>query len=147
MGRSPAYGQSDIGSSVSLPAAIEVSYSNNRGNEVTVSTDAAESSNTLINISSEFGIGSAAIKLKRERWPDSLTIRLHLRGLEGFIVSNGTTTLEKHQLSIQAYDQSMTPFDGEYLMSEAGYYEIRLPKALLTESATDIHINWVDFYR
>ncbi|MBE9060394.1 hypothetical protein [cf. Phormidesmis sp. LEGE 11477] len=28
IGRSPAYGQSDVGSSGSLPAAIEVSYSN-----------------------------------------------------------------------------------------------------------------------
>ncbi len=144
IGASTAYGRSDVSPSEPIPATLEVSYSNRQANEVTVSSS---SFNTLIDISSEFGRGNAAIKLKDGEWPESLTIRLHLRGLEGFVVSNGITTIEKHQLDVQAYDQNMSPFSQEYLMSEAGYYEIRLPRSLFAEGVTDIQIQWVDFYR
>ncbi|MEM8505944.1 MAG: hypothetical protein AAF716_22680 [Cyanobacteria bacterium P01_D01_bin.1] len=107
----------------------------------------ANGSDTLIHISSEFGIGSATIAPAAERWPESITVRLHLHGLEGLTVTNGTTMLDKHQLDVQAYDQNAKPSSEGYLMTEAGYYEVRLPQSLFAGEIASIQIQWVDFYR
>lgn len=47
----------------------------------------------LFSIYSPFGISNITIKRKEEGWPETVTLRLHLKGLESFQVSNGKTTL------------------------------------------------------
>lgn len=140
-GASPIENCSTISSN---KTTFEVTPLSRQSDNVTVTSD---SSNALISVSSEFGIGQATVKLTQGEWPATVTVRLYLKGLEGFTANNGTTTIEKQQLSVQAYDQNMAPSEQEYLMDEVGYYEVRLPASLFTEGTTDIRIQWVDFYR
>jgi len=131
-----------------LPA-IEVSELSRQTDKVVVFLDRSDTDrlNALIDISSEFGIGRATVKLAQGTWPESVTVRLHLRGLEGFTVSNGTTVMEKHQLSVQAYNLNRRLFSWDDSVNEAGYYEVRLPALLFAEGATVLQIQWIDFYR
>lgn len=151
IGMPDAYGCSDPNSlDESLPAplpVLEIFYPNHPTGEVTISPS---ESNPLINISSTSntaGIGSATLSLSQGEWPESIAVRLYLRGLEGFTATNGTTTIDRHQLNVQAFDRNMMPSDQKYLMEDAGYYEVRLPRSLFTEDTTEIRIQWVDFYR
>jgi hypothetical protein len=143
-----AYGCLESNSATQIPV-LEVSFPDRPFldrpmDEILISADR---SNALIEISSKFGIGRATIKLTQGQWPKSTTIRLHLQGLEGFTVINGTTTIDKQQLEVQAYDKNMKPYNQKYLRGEAGYYEIRLPESLITPGTTELRIQWVDFYR
>ncbi|MGB3767252.1 MAG: hypothetical protein WA947_11895 [Phormidesmis sp.] len=128
---------------------IEVSELSRQTDKVVVFLDRfeADRSNTLIDVSSEFGIGRATVKLAQGEWPEAVTVRLHLRGLEGFTVSNGTTVIEKHQLSVQAYSFNGRFFSRDDSVDETGYYEVRLPALLFAEGATALEIQWIDFYR
>ena len=146
-----SYGRSDTNSlDRSLPThlpVLEIFYPNRSAGEVTFSSGESDTLiNTLIT-SNTVGIGSATISLAQGEWPESIAVRLYLRGLEGFSATNGTTTIDRHQLTVQAFDQNMTPSDQQYLMEDAGYYEVCLPRSLFTEGTTDIRIQWVDFYR
>lgn len=57
--------------------------------EVTVKNDKA-----VISIRSPFGISQTVIESTNGNWPDTVMLRLHLKGLENFKVSNGIITLE-----------------------------------------------------
>ena len=146
-----AYGRSDTNLLDGSPSAplpvLEIFYPNRTTGEATASPDEP---NTLIDISSTSnttGAGSSTISLSRGEWPESIAVRLYLHGLEGFTATNGTTTIDRHQLNVQAFDRNMTPSDQKYLMEEAGYYEVHLPRSLFTEDTTEIRTQWVDFYR
>lgn len=143
-----AYGCLESNSGIQSPV-LEVSFpdrpfSDRPTRKMLISADR---SNALIHISSKLRIGRATIRLIQGSWPKSTTIRVYLKGLEGFTLINGTTVIEKHQLKVQAYDKNKNPYDQKYLMDEAGYYEIRLSESLITPGTTKIKIQWVDFYR
>ncbi|MDF1752313.1 MAG: hypothetical protein P1U89_06050 [Verrucomicrobiales bacterium] len=104
--------------------------------------------NTVFKVTSPFGIGRGTIKLATGDWPESIAIRLHLQGLEGFSIKTGDDTrIKMSDLSIQAYDKDGNLFGEKYLLEKAGYYEVSVPSSLFPEDCRSIEIHWVNFYR
>ena len=52
-----------------------------------------EGSKATFDVFCPFGIGHAKITPADRRWPETVVLRLHLRGLESLDISNGTVTL------------------------------------------------------
>ncbi len=102
---------------------------------------------SIIEVSSQSGIGSAVIKLVQGHWPETINVQLYLKGLEGFTVSNGHRTIEKHSMPVTVYDKNGHLYENKYLMSERGYYEVSIPHSLFIDGINEIIIHWVDFYR
>jgi hypothetical protein len=113
-------------------------------NEIHISTVNNES---MIEISSQSGIGSGVIRLIQGDWPDMVTARLYLKGLEGLTVSSEQIIIDKSALSVSAYDKNGRLYEKKYLLNEKGYYEVKLPNKLFTDGAKEISLHWVDFYR
>ena len=100
-----------------------------------------------------------------------MILRLHLKGLEHFKVTNGKVTLEAagsgHDGKVRLWKDgkedspldAKSPYwteirmfgdDGKPTTSiplKDGYFEIQLPKALFEDNPKSITINWIDFYR
>ena len=53
-----------------------------------------ESDKAVFSVHSPFGISQTVIERADENWSDIVMLRLHLKGLENFKVSNGIITLE-----------------------------------------------------
>ena len=134
-------------------------------------TERVTGGGTVFCIHSPSGIGSAGIC--RESWSDHVSLRLHLRGLEGLTISNGSMTLkasvpsrsghrrllhvvhddqekvvDKGDLSwteIGAFDANGKSVRG--LPEEGGYFEIDLPVAFFEAKPKSLTIDWIDFYR
>ena len=49
---------------------------------------------TVFSVKSPFGISQAVIERTDDKWPETVVLRLHLKGLEHFRASNGKATLE-----------------------------------------------------
>ncbi len=132
-----------------------------------------EKGQTLFKVQSPSGISQAVIEPVNEKWPDVIVLRLHLKGLESFQVSNGTVTIEA---SVSSHDDrqrvriwkdgkedapldikspfwmeiSMIGDDGKHVKTiplKKGYFQIQLPKAFFEDNPKSITINWIDFYR
>ena len=101
----------------------------------------------IFEVKSTSGIGSGKIKLVAGNWPKKVSVRLHLRGLEGFSVSNGKKTLQRSDLNILMLDPKGNPVEGKYLLKKKGYYEAAIPPPLLGPDVKELQIRWVDFYR
>ena len=123
----------------------------------------------IFEVKSAFGIGSGKISLVAGNWPKRVLVRLHLKGLEGFYVSNGKKKLEgffpsqphtnltpSEYVKIHMLDAKGNPLGGKYLPSSLkpddgkelkGYYEVIIPYSLLTSDIKEVEINWIDFYR
>ncbi|MFO1004096.1 MAG: hypothetical protein U0936_27580 [Planctomycetaceae bacterium] len=134
--------------------------------EVTFSNDKA-----VISVRSPVGISQAVIERNSEQWPDTVILRLHLKGLEGLKISNGKITLEAavstHDGTVRLWEDGNedSPFDsGSPYWTEIrliskdgkpikgvplddGYFEMQLPGALFEGNPKSITINWIDFYR
>ena len=123
-------------------------------------------------IRSASGIGRATIT-PWMGWKERVILRLHLKGLESLVVSNGTVQLEASVLShsgnprhltlkdadgerkiregdsywmpIEALDARGEPTDG--LPGPNGCFQVQLPAALLGDSIKSLRVEWVDFYR
>ncbi|MFN9717854.1 MAG: hypothetical protein ACK58L_04115 [Planctomycetota bacterium] len=135
-----------------------------------VEVRSAESAAT-ISIRSPAGISHAVIERGHERWPDSMLVRLHLKGLESFRVASDQVTLHA---SVSSQDGKVRVWKGndeERLLDEQspywidvspigcdgrptkvipitdGYVEIRLPRLLFEHNPKSITLNWIDFYR
>lgn len=108
---------------------------------------AATAKSALIDISSESGISTGVIRLTAGSWPEKVTVRLHLAGLEGLTISSGAVVIQKEDLAVKAFDRHGNLFHEKYLLDKKGYYEIELPDALFADQATEVTIHWVDFYR
>lgn len=130
-----------------------------------------ESGKTIFSVHSPFGISQIVIERTEENWSDIVMLRLHLKGLENFKVSNGTITLEaavssqdgKERLWKDGKEGSpldarspywteigMVSDDGKPTTTiplTEGYFEIRLPTALFEDNPKSITVNWTDFYR
>ena len=129
-----------------------------------------ESDKAVFSVHSPFGISQAVIE-RRHTWPDNVMLRLHLKGLENFKISNGIITLEaavssqdgnvrlwkdgKEDSPLDAKSPYWTEFrmlgdDGKPTTSiplKDGYFEIQLPKALFEDNPKSITVNWIDVYR
>ncbi|MFO1044404.1 MAG: hypothetical protein U0941_21745 [Planctomycetaceae bacterium] len=126
-----------------------------------------------ISIRSPFGISQANIVRVGKSWPEVVTLKLHLKGLEKFSVSNGNVTIhaavsssdpasrvrvwKDNAENVPVDDESpywldlrMIGSDGKPTKSiplQEGYFEIRLPKPLFEGNPASISVDWIDFYR
>ncbi|GJQ60669.1 MAG: hypothetical protein D8M57_11000 [Candidatus Scalindua sp. AMX11] len=102
---------------------------------------------TIIDVSSEFGIGTVTIFLAKGRWPEKADVHLHLAGLEGFSVTNGKITLDLNEVSVKAFDNDGNLLDQKQHLKRDGFFEVTLPSPLFDKETREITISWVDFYR
>ena len=54
----------------------------------------ADKDKTVFIVKSPFGISQTVIERQEEKWPETVVLRLHLKGLENFRASNGKATLD-----------------------------------------------------
>src|SRR4051794_3124633 len=54
----------------------------------------AETDKVIVSVQSPFGISHAVIERGGKTWPDAVVLRLHLKGLENFKVTNSKVTLD-----------------------------------------------------
>lgn len=131
----------------------------------------AEKNKAVICVQSPFGISNAVIERTEEKWPETIVLRLHLRGLENFQITNGKVKLEA---SMSSQDNTVRVWkDGKeesplnekspYWMEvrkisndrkpakasplKGGYFELDLPRVLLEDNSKSISVHWIDFYR
>ncbi len=131
-------------------------------------TECEGDSATLV-VFSQSGIGRAKRTSKNGNWPTTVTLRLHLTGLEHFAISAGKVKLTGSVLShsgntarlfltgngsgeerelgtaIKDFDANGKPAAG--LSGKGGHFEITLPKSLLTSQPKCMELAWIDFYR
>jgi hypothetical protein len=134
--------------------------------EVTV-----ENGKAVISVHSPFGISQATIERRGDNWPTSVTVRLHLKGLENLKITNGKETLKASVSSQDAKvrlwkdGEEYSPLDSKHpywmeirmvgkdgkpvktIPLKDGYFEMPLPKALFEDNPKSITLNWIDFYR
>ena len=132
-----------------------------------------EKGKVTFSIHSPFGISQAVIVRASETWPDAVVLRLHLKGLENFKVTNGKVKLEgsasfrdgKPLVRLWKDGQEDAPLDAKspYWMEarivggdgkpakeiplKGGYFEMQLPRAMVEGDPKAITVNWIDFYR
>ncbi len=117
-----------------------------------------EEATTVISIHSPEGISGATIERVREKWPESLKLRLHLRGLENFQVRCGSLSISASVSTSDGIarlwrtDHENSPLDqkSEYWMpitSREDLKEITLPKTIFADNPKSITLQWIDFYR
>ncbi|MCZ2343403.1 MAG: hypothetical protein LC104_16660 [Bacteroidales bacterium] len=125
----------------------------------------------VFSIRSPSGIGRTAIPRPRGGWPESVVLRLHLKGLEFFSVKNDTLTLaaavssqdgkariwqegQEHQpldaqsplwFPIRGFGPDGKPVRG--LPPDKGYWELQLPRSFLKQKPDVLAVRWIDFYR
>jgi hypothetical protein len=130
----------------------------------------ADGGKAIFSITSPSGIGAATIERKGERSPQTVVVRLHLRGLEFFAVSSGKVkvsaasdgktarehlwpesregpALDKNSpywMGIRGFDGSGKPANAAPIQD--GWFEITLPKAILDQGKS-LKLEWIDFYR
>ncbi len=133
-----------------------------------------ENQQTVFSIRSPFGISEAVIQRTADKWPDNVTLRLHLQGLEQFRASNGKVTLHaavsshndqervrqwKDSQEDAPLDSRRNPFwmkvrmvsrDGKpatEIPLQGGCFEISLPRPFFEQNSQSITVSWIDFYR
>lgn len=130
-----------------------------------------EQGKATFSIHSPFGISQAVINRRGEDWPESVTLRLHLKGLEHFKITNGDTALKGavscHGGKVRLWrdDKEDSPLNAESpfwmvvrmvgndgepaetIPLVNGHFEMKLPRALFEKNPKSIVISWIDFYR
>lgn len=126
----------------------------------------------MVDIHSPSGIGSASIALESGKMPETIILRLHLKGLEDFRLSSGQMAIAasvpssgmseamNQRLISSGKESSLTPghplwLDVEIISNQAdqkipledGYFEIRLPKIVIQKAGNSFTVQWIDFYR
>ena len=115
------------------------------------------------------GIGGATITRTGDRWPATVVLRLHLRGLESITIAGGNVTLgasvashgdhtrrvyrleSDKELPVEKGDPYWTEItlrstDGRVPLKD-GSFEIVLPSALFLGQPKSLTFRWIDFYR
>lgn len=123
---------------------LEITVPGGRKDKVTIQADRE---NSIVNVTSETGIGKATLKITKGDWPEVLTFHLHLKGLEGFHITAGKAGIDRSQSKVQAFDKHGKPFAGKYLMKDAGYYEVKVLRSAFPKEVREIQVQWIDFYR
>ena len=121
-------------------------------------------------VKSPSGISAGTIERQEESWPEKVVVRMHLKGLESFKVSNGKVTLDvavSGQVKVRQWkdgkegdeldaksnywmDVSAIGADGKptkQLPLQQGYFEIALPKAFFEGNPKSIDLKWLYFLR
>jgi hypothetical protein len=131
-----------------------------------------EKGTAQIDIQSPTGIGSASFELESGTMPETMMVRLHLKGLEKFRLSSA-----KDQISASVSTAESAPVDTETFLSsgtesplppghplwmeieivsgqagkkiplEEGYFEVTLPTEFIRNAGARFEIEWIDFYR
>lgn len=133
----------------------------------------AHKEKTVFSVKSPYGISQATIERRDEKWPDSIVLHLHLKGLENFQATNGLVTLaaavgvRDKKLEARIWkdgkeDSPLSPKSPYWIETRVvgrdgqpaneipfneGYFELRLPKAFFESNPKSITVNWIDFYR
>ena len=130
-----------------------------------------EKDKVIFSIHSPVGISNAVVERTNDQWPDTVVLRLHLKGLESFRATNDKVKLDVSVSSQNAKVRlwkdgkedapldTKSPFwmeirmvggDGKPAKNiplKDGYFEMRLPKAFFEGNPKSITLNWIDFYR
>jgi hypothetical protein len=132
-----------------------------------------EKDRAVFSVQSPFGISQAVIERADDKWPDTVMLRLHLKGLSNFRASNGkvrfdaAVSMQDEKLQVRMWkdgnedaaldeksplwtDIRIVGGDGKpakELPLKDGYFEILLPKAFFEGNPKSITVNWIDFYR
>ena len=110
---------------------------------------------TVVEIRSKRGIGRATILAKDGIWPKRVVLRLHLKGLENFEISNGAKTLKTFVSSQKNAPPHPGPLKVKLVPEEGaaakiplkGYFEIEVPADFLKGKPESLKLHWIDFYR
>jgi hypothetical protein len=130
----------------------------------------ADKDKVVFVVKSPFGISQASIERQDNDWPKTVTLKLHLKGLDKFRASNGTVVLDaavsiqdgkpriqltKDKMALD--DKSPLWIDIRVLSDDGkaarelplknGYFELTLPKAFFEGNPKSITVEWIDFYR
>ena len=129
-----------------------------------------ENSQTIVDIQSDYGIGSASFELVSGTMPDSILLRLHLKGLEDFQLISATNTIAASIASGEVFNSinqkvissntdrpilSNDPLwmnieivsENKHIPLEEGYFEIEIPREFIRNAGASFEVTWVDFYR
>lgn len=147
----------------------EYHVSSNRPSAQVVVTN--ENGSAFVDIHSDNGIGDATVTLVDGAWPDAITLRFHLEGLEqmqfvyGNTVAGLSVTTQNMLLQgaavdgspIEAIDEtsrywmavSFLDRNGNAVDSPAagGVIEVQAPADFFEGAHAEFTINWIDFYR
>lgn len=104
-----------------------------------------------LHITSPSGIGSARLLTRNGAWPDVVDVTLDLKALEGFTVKSGG---EAHRLELTAGRRVLLePADSALQwqrppadLAGAGI-TVRIAPARFAEPASELILEWVDYYR
>jgi hypothetical protein len=151
------------------PSTVIEAASGKAGDQVDVQV--VDGTATL-DITSQTGIGAAAVQVVSGPYPTSIVFQLHLRGLEQFTLTYGAVIIDvavasdgsdqaRQTLIRDGVEQPLTP-DSPYWMpvevmttpagaSKEGLsektYRLSAPPDLLTTQPPAFTINWIDFFR
>ena len=129
-----------------------------------------ENSQTIIEIYSDIGIGSASFELVSGTMPDTLLLRLHLKGLEDFQLISAQATLGasvpsgeagqpvSERIVSSASEVPILPThplwmnieivsENKHIPLEEGYFEIEVPPQFIRNAGASFEVKWIDFYR
>lgn len=106
----------------------------------------------VLTVTSPGGIGGATLtKAADAAWPDSLMVELHLDALEGFVLQTET---EHYRLEVTGGDVLTEPANQRVLhmnsfaaIKEGKKFNLSIQLRQLAEPATEIRLEWVDYYR
>lgn len=128
-----------------------------------------EQGRAIFAVHSPSGIGWACIARCGDSWPDTVRVRLQLKGLESFRAVSGRVTLHasvsRHAVRLWKDDREEVLLDrtspywmeirrigvsgqpAQAIPPERGYFELDLPKAFFAHQPQSVTIHWIDFYR
>jgi hypothetical protein len=124
-------------------------------------------------VTSPFGISQASIERRGDKWPETVTLRLHLTGLSHFQATQGkirvdaTVGIQDGKTMVRLWKDGdenarldeKSPLWMEFRVVAAdgkparelplkdGYFEVRLPKAFFKDNPQTVSAHWIDFYR
>lgn len=133
----------------------------------------ADKDKNLFIVKSPSGISQAVIERQDGAWPKVVVLRLHLKGLENFRVSNGKVRLDaavsiqegKPKVRMWKDGKEDIPLDGKSpfwsdirivggdgmqareLPLKYGYFEVTLPRAFFEGNPKALTVGWIDFFR
>ncbi len=119
------------------------------------------------------GISQAIIERNEEKWPESVLIKLKLKGLENFRATNEKEILQAavfstgnpHKIRVWKDNDEKVTLDSknssyidirilnstghptDQIPLEDGTFAVRLPKVFFKNNPKSITISWIDFYR
>ncbi len=95
----------------------------------------------VLTVTSPGGIGSAEVKVEKGEWPKRVSVRLALKGLEGFTAECGGKKLS-------GFINSSGAKGGDLAAEKKGeLIQVALPEGFASGKDAVLKLSWVDFYR